>query len=265
MNKVNKMMLRAGLAALALGVAGSASAAQHLFKFNGVVANSFNQTGEFGLSGLNSLDGQTFTAEFLLTAPGGRVISTSDFVTVFGTDKVEFSEFVPVSATLRINERVLDNSTRLVVNGAYFFVGSLTQFNNNSENKDVLGLYSGNFAAHSGGSTLQIINAGLISSNLNLFRDLDYTRPISNQLASSDQGTGSFSYQVFNGQTQTSSHLVRGQLLTQSFSVSPFVAPPTGGVPEPASWALMLGGFALTGGALRGARRRGFVKPVLAQ
>jgi hypothetical protein len=36
------------------------------------------------------------------------------------------------------------------------------------------------------------------------------------------------------------------------------------GVPEPASWALMLGGFALTGGALRGARRRGFVKPVLA-
>jgi hypothetical protein len=37
-----------------------------------------------------------------------------------------------------------------------------------------------------------------------------------------------------------------------------------GAVPEPASWALMLGGFGLTGGALRGSRRRGFVKPVLA-
>lgn len=38
---------------------------------------------------------------------------------------------------------------------------------------------------------------------------------------------------------------------TLSFTYNPFVA----GVPEPASWALMIGGFGLVGGALRRSRR----------
>ena len=33
-------------------------------------------------------------------------------------------------------------------------------------------------------------------------------------------------------------------------------APPAGAVPEPATWAMMIGGFGLAGGALRSARRR---------
>ncbi len=37
---------------------------------------------------------------------------------------------------------------------------------------------------------------------------------------------------------------------------------PVGGVPEPASWALMIAGFGLTGSAIR--RRKAFLKPVLA-
>jgi hypothetical protein len=40
------------------------------------------------------------------------------------------------------------------------------------------------------------------------------------------------------------------------------LAVPPGGVPEPASWALMIAGFGLTGSAMR--RRKAFVKPVLA-
>jgi hypothetical protein len=37
---------------------------------------------------------------------------------------------------------------------------------------------------------------------------------------------------------------------------------PMGGVPEPASWAMMIAGFGLTGSAMR--KRKAFVKPVLA-
>jgi hypothetical protein len=36
-----------------------------------------------------------------------------------------------------------------------------------------------------------------------------------------------------------------------------FGAPPaTGAVPEPSTWAMMLAGFGLVGGAIRGSRRR---------
>ena len=34
-------------------------------------------------------------------------------------------------------------------------------------------------------------------------------------------------------------------------------APPAGAVPEPATWAMMIGGFGLAGGALRARRRKG--------
>ncbi|WP_185965043.1 PEPxxWA-CTERM sorting domain-containing protein [Glacieibacterium frigidum] len=53
---------------------------------------------------------------------------------------------------------------------------------------------------------------------------------------------------LFSGQLDNRALAGGGNTLTFD------VAPPVGGVPEPASWALMIGGFGLVGGAMR---RRG--------
>jgi len=62
-----------------------------------------------------------------------------------------------------------------------------------------------------------------------------------------------FNFTLFNGQ----SIVATGQLdarNAQFTDSATFAAAPTGAVPEPASWAMLIAGFGLTGGALRSRR-----------
>jgi hypothetical protein len=76
-------------------------------------------------------------------------------------------------------------------------------------------------------------------------------------------GLTSFSYYGFNGSTQQIDNLVVGvdrKAKSSDVEMSAMAVPSAGAVPEPASWALMLGGFGAIGFATR---RRRAMAPIL--
>ena len=66
-----------------------------------------------------------------------------------------------------------------------------------------------------------------------------------------------YNYQLFNGTTLVGSGTLDARNAAHAGSVD--FAPGAGAVPEPASWALMLGGFGLVGGAMRSRRMKAAV------
>jgi hypothetical protein len=70
------------------------------------------------------------------------------------------------------------------------------------------------------------------------------------------KGGGSTSFYKFDAGTGMSSFTwVDTDKYPSSGAILYSTGAPTNGVPEPASWALMLGGFGMVGGALRGSRK----------
>lgn len=55
-----------------------------------------------------------------------------------------------------------------------------------------------------------------------------------------------------------------GELVSAQFNVTSFASSGAAAVPEPASWALMIGGFGIAGGALRRRAARGTARPAIA-
>lgn len=135
---------------------------------------------------------------------------------------------------------------------------------NNQRGNSLYGVddFVGSAGANSG-LTLALVNidaAGLTHTtsiqgdccdNINPYDILGHT--------ADDQGSSSFGDHGLNLAYLIGS-LTNGSSVTLTYSYSvgdniDVVGPPTGGVPEPASWALMLGGFGAVGGALRARRR----------
>ncbi|MEQ1549210.1 MAG: hypothetical protein ABL918_11280, partial [Chakrabartia sp.] len=114
------MMLRAGLAAMALGMAGSASAAQYLMTYQGTVGNHRDSTrpaiDEVGLFGApNSiLTGMAFTAVFTFddSVPGQNI--TTDQYTNFRSGTISPSNpFLSALITIGGNNFLFAENSRL--------------------------------------------------------------------------------------------------------------------------------------------------------
>jgi subtilisin-like proprotein convertase family protein len=207
MSKISNMMLRAGLTALALGAAGSASAV------------TFASTGGPFAIPDNSIPN---SVNSVISVNRSIIVSDVDVI-IHGLQHSFFSDLdIYLIHGGRSIELTTDNQGSRRANGTYIFDDSASS----SIVSGTLISAGGTFRPEQPLSSFNGLNA-LGSWTLRIGDD-----------ASGDTGTfAGWSLQI-NG--------------------------PNNGVPEPASWALMLGGFALTGGALRGARRRGFVEPVLA-
>jgi hypothetical protein len=262
MNKLSKMMLRAGLAALALGAAGSASAGTFLITYSGVVSNGGDDFGNvFGAAGGSSLTGMVFLARYTLTVPtvGSVTLNSSGETSIFGGSFYDpVAPVSPLSATLTIN-----NITRSF-GLEYSNRGYVEQRDNFSGMDRIRHETSSYFDDGSILISYTLINQ-LFSFANNIVNTTDPTASLSYGVRLGDIITGNFHYlEYLNGSQNAATANAGGSLMADRVAIEAInVGPPS--VPEPASWALMLGGFALTGGALRGARRRGFVKPVLAQ
>jgi PEP-CTERM motif len=264
MNKWGKMMLRAGLAAMALGMAGSASAAQFLITYRGVVETSENHTNSFGLTGLFSLDGQAYTAEYTLTTPGGAVNTNgSTFARVQGFDFAGNPGFVPVSARLTING--ISFSTP-APNGVGVSFGSAQQENNHGifHHDGVRHSASFGFDHLDSDNNVQRFN-GFISSQIISVNDftngIDYTNSLNYTAQANDNSfslnTTTFGEFALNEGVRGRPFIlaVNGHLRAQSVTIAPLGI---AAVPEPASWALMIAGFGVVGAGMR--RRRGSVR-----
>jgi PEP-CTERM motif len=245
MTRFGKMILRAGLAALALGVAGSASAAEYLATFKGTIVSSFDQTGEFG-SAATSLDGKSFEAIYTLSYPTPGAFEFNNGSSIHyirgGTQAGNAS---PVSAKLKIN------GVTQSVGGQFFGQAVRQRLPNSAGGVNDTVTYSATDLSDDGVNFYVFTVFSLVQSNSAFLSSLDLTAPLNYVLPQSAVSFDGFTIQEFNYRSGIDTRLAYGSFSTESLTISAL-----GAVPEPASWAMMIAGFGLVGGALRNAKGR---------
>ena len=250
MKNVRKMMLRAGLTAMALGMAGSAQAAQYLFTAGGTVYDSSVAGGLFGATG-NNLNGARFSVSVIFddATPGLILDDPGSLVSLnlFG-----FGASNPTTGTITVNGisfNTLSNGTGVgavgLVNGSVrdaIFVGTGSQESSGTIATD---FFSRSVSFRGG---LNTTNTSMINSiRLANLPGFSYA-PTPGETNRGNSVIQVSEVAVHNGQVTRDASFY-GNLTFDSFAVSLVGSP--GAVPEPASWALMIAGFGLVGSAMR--------------
>lgn len=231
------MTLRSILLASALLAATPAQAATYIITYQGTVSGG-SDSGIFGGSG-NSLVGLDFTAVYMLTDPLPGALSVSDgstYATTYGGSG--YSAPSPVSATLTIN------GITQAVSGDY--LGQAFQFNNRDGSLDEVYHHSLDRTVINGYNRDNYIQNQIYSNSNDFLSSIDYTSPLSYTVQAGDNWYGSFQFYAPDG-----SYTI-GSLKSTSVTIAALA----GGVPEPATWALMILGFGAVGGVLRQQRRK---------
>jgi len=228
-------MMTVGAAALAM--AAPAAAAPATVTVTGTVMGGSDPAGTFGTAGAN-LAGQAFSAVFTINAkPDSATVTTGNSAFLFGNGAAS-----PVSAALTIGSatynfagsfsglaRAADAAGQGGTDLLYYMV----------EDTDVSLLPPGNTLFYVGFDTLRdVIGKGDYASNDVAGLTLADNAKGHVQIANRDAVTGSYGPSTFADLAVTS---IRAQM----------AAP----VPEPATWAMMVTGFAMAGVALRRRRR----------
>jgi hypothetical protein len=228
-------MMTVGAAAMA--IAAPAAAAPATVTVTGTVMSGFDVAGTFGTAGAN-LAGQAFSAIFTVDAKfGSTTTGSATSAVVFGSGAAS-----PVSAALTIGA------------GTYNFAGSFSGLARVSdaagqggtdllyymvEDTDLSLMPPGNTLFYAGFDTLRnVIGQADYTSNDVTGLTLADNAKGHVQIANRDAATGRYGASTFADLAVTS---IRAQ-----------VAAP---VPEPATWAMMVTGFAMAGVALRRRRR----------
>jgi PEP-CTERM motif len=249
MTGIGKMMLRAGALALAIGMASSANAAQVLITYRGIVSSGSDIDGVFG--SVRSLTGLAFTAAYTLNDPSPGVFQTNDGITDFRAGGPQFGGTGPMlSASLTVDGIPLDlgpayySSAELIrssslSDGATDEFTGITQPFSSATRLNSLHLEIGNRDGIIRGANAQFLNL------------LSYANPVNYSPVAGINADGFFFFSTNFGNVSLTNAF--GQLQVTSFSIGP--VPVINAVPEPASWAMMIFGFGLVGGAMRSKRR----------
>ena len=253
--KLHKTILRSTLAALALGMAGSASAAQYLFSFGGTVDFSTVTGGTlFGATGFG-LNNARFSATITYddTTPGlfySYVGSTTQ------TSAVGFDASNPTTGTFSING--ISYNVPPIGNGTG--QGSYSLFNNAPTLGDQIGIGSSSVVTNGTIATDYFSRSVSFSGFLIDRSSLSLTNSINLADLSGFNYTGTganfhtgnfrVAESSFHNSQLTQHTVADGSYQIDRFSVERLVGSPNA-VPEPASWAMMIAGFGLVGGATR--------------
>lgn len=218
--------MRSAILALALlGAAGTADAAKVIVTHSGhvPVGGGTDYYGLFTAPGTN-LSGAAYTIAFTmdLSHTTSGVYTAPDGTQVIGYSYGPESISVTVAGTTRTYADPQGGE----MDRSWYAPGT------NVRQYLVTDTFDDSF---SGGDTLIFVQ---LASNDPMFSSFDITSPFSYTAAPGDSAYGSFYYHGHN------------------FGLFDEHVSSTGLVPEPASWSMMLGGFGLIGGALRGHRRR---------
>jgi hypothetical protein len=92
------------------------------------------------------------------------------------------------------------------------------------------------------------VQAGIWAETNEILSNIDFTRPLSYDFAVGDQPLGGF-YWFTNNSVGAETEFAVGQFDYANVTVT------AGAVPEPATWAMMIGGMGAVGGAMRRRRR----------
>jgi hypothetical protein len=262
MTRFTKTVLQTGLAAMALATAGNAQAAVFFIRYQGTVERgSRDETGVFG-GGVRALDNLPFLLEYTVndTIPGSAAYVEGNHLSrISGGHDYGGIEESPVTAIL------------LIGNGYYSFSNIASKIEGSLElTKDTLFFTGVNEYVYADQVRLSVYRQGIdqnsrdtsfvntFMTGSNILESGDYTRNfsfITTQFNIYDK-INQFLIQdycpIINSCTNGYANYASGQLHVDYVSLFYPAA-----IPEPAAWALMLAGFALTGAAMR--RRRGTV------
>jgi hypothetical protein len=258
MKRVDKLILRAGLAAITLAAFSSAPAraTTYVVTYTGKVAISSLDTGGFFGDANASLAGLSFIAKFVAddATIGSRYASGSDFTTLFGGPGLPDggppppilpgTSISPVKATLTIKgitQRFGDINP---------FIGVVQKRDNLSGGADSLSTQVHDRPVFGNGNS-RYLQIAIFSTTNNIFGTSAFSEFVDRALIDGDQFNSFFSL-VNADSNGFSSGSVSGTFSVSSVNFATLSA----AVPEPANWALMIAGFGLVGGALRNANLR---------
>jgi hypothetical protein len=237
-------ILLAGVAAISLS-ATSAQAALIDLTWTGLASGN-DGLGLFGAAG--AITGAAYTATYRFDTNVNFNANTTN-----GTEDVTGGSFFnPALASPLISASLTINGMSVSLNGLYdsqyFRANGQGQSNVSTLAQREL---TGNPAPY-GGELFQRV----FQFTNNVYGGPSLTQPGTFNFTAADNPGGNFSY--FNRDAMGNlSGPTTGLSITPTslvIAAAPVVTPPTGGVPEPASWAMMITGFGLAGAALR--RRR---------
>lgn len=221
------------------------AAGQVIYTFSGL-ASGRDTLNQFGLG--TTFSDQSFTARFVWS-PEVRpaLLNRSAFV-----EEVQGGPYFGLGQNV---------AAQLTINGATAdFGASRSQiFRTNGLGNPSLGLGHDNIAAsasNESGFLFSLLYTPLSSTSQDFLTDVDLTAPGSFSNISSPLFTGFFVIdRDISGQSATSGSLQVTDLIVEV--TGPIIVAEA--VPEPASWALMIAGFGLVGGAARRRRPRASV------
>lgn len=226
------MKLRYALLAGALLTAAPADAATYLISYKGTVSNGFDYTGVFGTPG--SLDGLAYTAKYTLTLPTQGAHTYDDGTRASISGGLAYGAPPPVSGTLTIN------GISLSLVGAFeSYAHQANEYFNSDE--------VAHFVRDANGNNEFSLYNRVFSPVNELVSTQNYTAMLHYDVRAGDNSNGFFN---FDKSSQFGSPLrASGGLTARSVSIA------AAAVPEPATWAMMIGGFGMIGAAERYRRR----------
>jgi hypothetical protein len=230
---IGKFLIALGAAAL---TAGTASANIVTFTWTGTFAGGTDDMGLFGKAGAD-LTGVAFTDVMKFDPTAGRIQGDSTYLNTLGG--VGLDQPSPA----RLNKITVNGHT-YVGDGAQYAILNTMVYSDDSPESYLL-TFSGQY-----GQDFYWETWFEISSTENRgYGDVNFTGFDGD--VSQDSLWNAYFYAFPASGNGEFLNLVPTHLTIQNDAVSP-----VGGVPEPASWAMMVGGFGFVGGMLRGHRRR---------
>ncbi|KTT76360.1 PEPxxWA-CTERM sorting domain-containing protein [Sphingomonas endophytica] len=232
-----KMVLAGTMGMAVAGIAGPAMAAPATVTVTGTVLSGFDAVGTFGTAGA-SLAGLPFSAIFTVDPSRGDTrVQTGTLNYLFGRGAAS-----PVSAALTIGS------------GTYNFAGSYSGTARATNGAGKGGTDSLMYMVEDTNFALSPPDNTLFYVSFDTLRDLlgsaDFTNASVVNLTTADNAKGDVRITNRNAATGT-----YGPTTFADLSVTSIRAQAMSAVPEPATWAMMVAGFAVAGVALRRGRR----------
>lgn len=241
--KLRQGLLTAVAAVATAAFAAPAAAVTVVVTYTGTVYQSYDEDNLFGSGfGYGALDGDTFVASFTFDSTVGVETDGGTFRDLYGDFTLGSNPIT--AASIRINGHTEDLGSWLGSDPAPD-AGRVQQSDEDPVVDDRVYHYQYNYGA--GHTAFDFLEARIRSSANNIVNTTDYTTPLTYTVQAGDETYGFFDTYLDVGATNRA----YGNLTITGVTIAQLNA----AIPEPATWAMMILGFGVAGGAMRRRRR----------
>ena len=228
-----------------LAMSAPAQAAKFLITYTGTVRSGFDLTGEIGAANTD-LTGLSYVARYTLD---------TSVVAIFSSNAIQSYAIDIGNKSLLTADITIDGKT-FSINGSY--IGYVEQTNNDSSNFDLVAHVSEDSIEDSQIKYAIRLDSTIIGRSINIVNSSDYTQILNFNAQLSgvplNSRFGNFYITELDKITGINRRQVVAVLNPNTITIAPLNAVAV--VPEPATWAMMIAGFGIVGGAMRKTSRR---------